>query len=288
MNKPKILTVVVTHDRKKQLRICLLKLLAQTEKPEEICIVDNASSDGTFDFIKDLTQSNPNITYLNTGCNQGGSGGFHIGFKKFLESDAEFIWGMDDDAFPEPDALEKLIDFQILYGRPVCSVCSAIPYENKKDEFSNACAPPAERIKELTFVGFFMPRKLVETVGLPMKNLFIYYDDIDYSERIVQAGYEIYSVRDAIIHHTFWQEPIKKTVCRITLRIPDISGWKWYYYMRNGLLIYPRRHPKRKSLLKWNIKILLSLILIKPRFAGTALKGFVDGLRGIDGKRKYI
>jgi rhamnopyranosyl-N-acetylglucosaminyl-diphospho-decaprenol beta-1,3/1,4-galactofuranosyltransferase len=286
MNQAKIFAAVVTFNRKKQLRVCLEKLLAQTRKPDQICIIDNASTDGTFDFIRDLTQTDKNIIYCNTGCNMGGSGGFHLAFEKFLESDADFIWGMDDDAFPEPDALEKLIEFQTRCTRRACTVCLAIPYEKDKEEYLNACVPPATRAEELTFVGFLLPRSLVETIGLPMKNLFIYYDDINYSERIIQAGYEIYIVRDAVIHHTFWKNLLSKTVAGRTFQIPDLSGWKWYYYMRNGLLIYPRHHAKRKNLLKWNMKMLLSVILIRPRYAGTALKGIVDGLRGIDGKRK--
>ena len=110
-----ILAAVVTYNRLNMLKDCVSHIAGQSV-PADIMIVDNASTDGTKDWaisaIKEYSESigpNIRIIYENTGANLGGAGGFNYAMRLSCELGYDYIWIMDDDAFPEPDCLEKLM-----------------------------------------------------------------------------------------------------------------------------------------------------------------------------------
>ncbi len=106
----KICTVVVTFNRYELLKECLDALLSQTLKTH-ILVVDNASTDGTdIKIVEDSYLKNENIIYKRLTQNSGGAGGFHIGVKYALDNQYDYVWLMDDDAEPELDALEILVN----------------------------------------------------------------------------------------------------------------------------------------------------------------------------------
>ena len=105
----KIAAVVVTYNRCDMLRQCIDALLAQTVSLDAIIIVDNNSSDKTFEIIKQMFLDIPLIKYTRLPKNVGGAGGFYEGLKKGYNLGFDWLWVMDDDAEPEQDALDKLI-----------------------------------------------------------------------------------------------------------------------------------------------------------------------------------
>ena len=139
--------VVVTYNRKKMLLEAIHAIAGQTYPVSAIFIVDNASTDGTADFLfqHDLVSEKPNaicngtakgvikkgdvllpydfisnkdiitetgqttITYAKLTENLGGAGGFREGMKLADSRELDFIWVMDDDAEPEKEALSTLM-----------------------------------------------------------------------------------------------------------------------------------------------------------------------------------
>ena len=69
-----VAAVVVTYNRRQLLNENLTCLLAQS-RPVDIIVIDNASTDGTFESLGELIDSG-RINYYNTGSNLGGAGGF--------------------------------------------------------------------------------------------------------------------------------------------------------------------------------------------------------------------
>ena len=73
MDKKSICAVVVTYNRKKLLLRCLQALEQQSYLLDHIVIVNNASTDGTVDFLeKQGYLENPRVTLLDLSENQGG------------------------------------------------------------------------------------------------------------------------------------------------------------------------------------------------------------------------
>ena len=80
-------------------------LLHQTRKLDAILIVDNASTDGT------LNRTFPEqVRIIRNASNIGPSGAIPIGFRYALEHGFDWMWILDHDSAPEPDALETLLE----------------------------------------------------------------------------------------------------------------------------------------------------------------------------------
>ena len=106
----KITAVVVSYNRKELLVDCIKSILSQTRKPDQVVIINNASTDGTLDTLKSMGYTtNPCIFIISMEKNIGGAGGFHEGIKYAYNNNADWIWCMDDDCIPYPDALELLL-----------------------------------------------------------------------------------------------------------------------------------------------------------------------------------
>ena len=105
----KTAAVVVTYNRKELLKECIDSLLKQEGAACDIIVVDNASSDGTAELVRD-EYNIPKVIYTNTGANLGGAGGFQYGVKKAVLLGYEYVWIMDDDTLPQSTALDKLFE----------------------------------------------------------------------------------------------------------------------------------------------------------------------------------
>jgi len=142
------------------------------------------------------------IIYENTGENLGGAGGFHYGMRRAVELGYEFAWVMDDDAFAEPDCLEKLMqaagrikEFGFLTSAvmwkdgTLCRMNYQRKYPTPKVRaerhlLESDLEKDLVRIQSATFVSALFPTKIIREVGLPIKEFFIWCDDIEFTRRI--------------------------------------------------------------------------------------------------------
>ena len=94
-----IVAIIVTYNRKELLKESILSLFQQTYQNFSIYIIDNASTDGTYEYINDMLD-NDRLYYFNTGKNLGGAGGFSFGIKEAVQNGFSYLWIMDDDTLP--------------------------------------------------------------------------------------------------------------------------------------------------------------------------------------------
>lgn len=274
----KVAGVVVTFNRKELLRKNILSLIRQTRKLDAIYIIDNDSTDGTFEYIKDLIENNKEIMYIKLEENEGGAGGFYNAIKSAYEDGYDYIWGMDDDAYPEKDALEKLIiaNSEIKGTKCLWSNCINAK-ENGYIEY-----------KWWMFVGFFIPREVIEDVGFPRKDFFIYHDDTEYIKRILKKGYKLYLVTESKIVHkeNLKKEFYSKKVFGKNLKTPKISDWRLYYSIRNSILKYNWCElQKYKQIFIKIPKEIIRVIILNPKQLKIIIKAYIHGIFGISGKK---
>ena len=214
MKNNKIAAIVVTYNRKELLEECIAALENQTKKELDILIVDNASTDGTAEVVQKIAQTQENIVYLNTGSNLGGAGGFHFGLKEAYKRGYEYMWIMDDDTIPYDTALEEFINAHIrLKGRygylSSCALWTDGSYciMNKQLIDQDSCVKEYDkledgliRISKATFVSLFLQRKVVKHMGLPIKEYFIWGDDMEYTLRISRKYPCYFAARSKVLH----------------------------------------------------------------------------------------
>ena len=239
----KVAAVVVTYNRKEQLLECIGSLRRQTYTDMDILIVDNGSTDGTREAVKRY-HGETDICYINTGKNMGGAGGFNFGLRIAAERGYGYAWLMDDDAVPERQALEVLAaageelgDFGFLSGRVVWTDGTVCMMNRQRDlRFRNIDGSPEKTVRcvTATFVSFYVPISVVREVGLPIREFFIWADDLEYSRRISRR-YPCYVVPESIVVHKCKMN----TGGDISVDIPERIERYGYAY-RNEVYVYRR------------------------------------------------
>ncbi|MBN2323423.1 MAG: glycosyltransferase [Spirochaetes bacterium] len=333
MKTTRIAAVVVTYNRRALLLQCLRALVAQSYPPDGIYIIDNGSSDDTVlhlirhGFISTgpgksqaLFRSHTRIGagttklqeidlyYIRFPENRGATCGFSEGMKYACASVYDWIWLMDDDSYPDKDALRMLAPFlsrpdTAAFASAVKGPDGALSLVHRgmlhyKHIFPRIQTPLEEHryqhgpvsIDSASFVGLLVRVESIQEAGYPKNDFFLTNDDIEYCIRLSKAG-KILLVPASIMYH---EEAIKKnckSVCifgKIVCLPPYDELWLKYYGFRNLAWIGKRYIRSRFALYMelffyWLVQIILILLYDKKklkrfRFYTNALR---DGLKGV-------
>ncbi|WP_008313459.1 glycosyltransferase family 2 protein [Leptolyngbya sp. PCC 6406] len=244
--KPTVAAVVVTFNRKQLLHQCLTALLNQSCPVDCIVVIDNASTDGTTEMLAEngyLHQSR--LIYQKMSENTGGAGGFHEGMKLAFEAGYTWLWLMDDDGVPADTCLERLLINSEKYDvigtavvKPDDSEALALKLRVLDDQgyfanrqyistYRDLCAQSQNGIYAGTanfFNGVLIHRRVPESIGYVLKELFIWGDEYEYSLRIKAANFQVATAVDAIYRHP--------------ASLFTFSKLKYYYYFRNLIYVY--------------------------------------------------
>lgn len=212
ISKNETAAVVVTYNRSAILKENIKCLLNQKGTQCDIYIIDNASTDSTFETVKSFCDSR--VHYFNTGSNLGGAGGFEFGIKHAVEDGYKFVWVMDDDTLPAETSLDELFRAgEKLNGKWGAlssavywtdgSVCKA--NRQKKSLFSFVSDDEIKhnepvRLVMASFVSLFVKSEVIHDVGLPLGEYFIWTDDYEFTGRISRK-YNLYLIPKSKVVH---------------------------------------------------------------------------------------
>lgn len=302
----RVCAVVVTYNRKDLLRGCLDALLAQSYPVDRILVIDNASTDGTGEFLRlggyDASRS---IEHVRLAENGGGAAGFHAGFKRALEHKVDWMWAMDDDGVADPACLERLLEAPasagLFRGPTVLAREQMDDPANDTLAFEGGAETAAGVVSLRTrtglqslaidgvvtgyacvFNGVLIRRDAAERIGLPDKRFFIWGDEWDYVFRAREAGIPITTVVSAVYWH-----PRDRTL-RAKIRFAGTeyevpraeSAHRNYLLIRNhGYLAY-----RYRGIVAW-LRHTLKYVVYHQQAAGCfssreVLRYSLEGLRG--------
>lgn len=256
----KIVAIVVTYNRKKLLEECVNAILSQSKKVSKIIIIDNNSTDNTYEYLSDKKiLNNDLISYKKLEKNIGGAGGFYEGFKESQNFKPDWLWIMDDDTIPSETCLENLLlALNKLKNEKVSFLASSIYGE--KGEFMNVpninTSPSNSgypdwykyleqgivKISEATFVSLLINNEAVKEIGYPVRDYFIWGDDTEYTLRLNKYYGNSYLVGKSIAIHK------RKITKKLTIKEEkDKNRLKFHYYMiRNNLINQKTYYGKKK------------------------------------------
>ena len=211
MSEIKLLVLIITYNRLALLKECIQAVLGQTWNSFDILVIDNHSTDGTWEYLQAL-EGKDSISFLRLGQNTGGSGGFHIGIREALRRGYSHIWLMDDDTVPDSHAAERLLSADRLLGKygflvslpiwkdgSLCKMNLPLPGQFRREKgriLQEGLLP----VRKATFVSMLLKAEIVREVGLPIKEFFIWGDDQEYTERISKK-YKCYLVLSSVVQH---------------------------------------------------------------------------------------
>ena len=214
---PRIVAVVVTFNRRALLER-LLGVLTTTPQLAEIVVVDNASTDGTGEWLASHAPEADSVPVhaVTLASNKGGAGGFHEGLRLAMERGADLAWLMDDDGVPQPGCLDRLLEHEADFWGPAVlaeqdpsRLCFPIRLPGRAQVVHAMADAEAEAAQHggvlhdivIPFNGVLVTRDLVERIGLPREEFFIWGDDHEYRLRAEKAGARILTVVDAHFLH---------------------------------------------------------------------------------------
>lgn len=269
----KIAVAIPTFNRKDLLIHCLEAVAGQTLPPAKIFVIDNHSTDGTPDLLRrlgyDHTVAGVPVSYHYLDQNGGGAMGFSLGMElAYREADTpggttyDAFWMLDDDGLPQPDCLALLAAHVEEYGY-VTPLLMDIDHPDRLNGACNGSHDPATLLQAFAahhpdaaaqglltgyvnpFNGGLFARRAVEKVGFPMRQLFIYGDEMNYDQRMTEAGFPPVGIFQARHCHPIMQDT---DVHFLVLGHFKPVPWKMYCMSRNKVYNKKTRrgNPLRK------------------------------------------
>lgn len=219
---------------------CLKSLESLTYENYEVIVIDNASTvrptEENIQYIKNYSH------YYWSEKNLGFSGGNNIGIDIAKQEGCDFVVLLNNDTTVEPDFLSKLIETynssdnigivtgKIYYYYDKSKIWSAGGLYNRKTgvttQYGGNDSDLNSTTRSVTFATgclMLIPISVINNVGKLSESYFLYSEDTDYCQRVLDAGYLIYYCADSVIYH------------KVSASVGDMSALQERYMMRNNL-----------------------------------------------------
>lgn len=298
---PTVSVIIVNYNGQHLLGKLCESLARQTFLADEIILVDNASIDGSVDYVR---QHFPRVTVIPLPTNTGFAGGNNAGFAK---AQGEYIALLNSDTIVDERWLVELVqaidvDESIGAAVPKIYLASAYPriaqagaefnnlgniwgrgfYQVDEGQFDTVMEVPA-----LTGCSAIVRRQALQGEPLFDQRFFMYHEELDLTFRLRSRGYSIVYVPTSIVHHELLQS-VKQHSQRPHL-------FQQFYCNRNRAKILTKYYPLSVlirslplislSFIYWNwiflrnggVVFFLRAVLSQ---IGYALEGFSERFRG--------
>jgi GT2 family glycosyltransferase len=228
MNRELVSIVIVNYNGEEILGPCLDSVYAQSYRPIEVIVVDNASRDESARIIKDKF---PAVRIILSEKNIGFAAGNNRGV---VEAKGEYVVLLNNDTTVEADWLPALIE---MFKRPnVSAVTSKVVTEGVPSKFY-------EKNGTINYLGYNIMNEFADLsqvffaggaslmfrrdeIGQPfLDEYFLYHEDVFLSWKLRLRGKSVAMAQQSIVHHKG----------SVTVR-QQASGFVAFYQERNRLL----------------------------------------------------
>ena len=257
MPEPLVHVLIINWNGREHLRECFETLLESTYENARFVLVDNGSTDGSVEFVKDSYGPDPRVGVIECGQNLGWSGGNNVGIERAIAAGADYVFLLNNDTATEPDAIEKLVEMaesqpetgalapkMLLFDAPYllnslgieCSIIGCGwdrglgridgPKWNTPGPVIGACGGAC-----------LLRAETLRKTGLLPADYGIYLDDLELCMRIWNAGYEVWTCPGARVRHKF----------SATMGQGPLARRKYYLNTRNRMRLVMRNFPRSRT-----------------------------------------
>ncbi len=264
----KLVSIITVNFNQSYVTEELLRSISQTNTYPaiEIIVVDNGSKENS---VPEWIVKYPEIIFIRSEKNLGFAGGNNIGINAakgdyyfLVNNDTEFTPGLVQILvetlesnqligmvspkiryFDQPDMLQYMgfTDMDYFTARN----SSIGQFEVDKGQHDNLTG----RTGYAHGAAMMVKKECVDKVGLMAENFFLYYEELDWCDRIKRAGYEIWLQAAALIYH------------KESVSVGRVSALKEYFMNRNRILFIRRNAPLYARLFFY----IYFIVLVVPR-----------------------
>lgn len=307
MKKEKLVSIIIpTHNRKKMLQRLLKSILISNYKNLEIIVVDDASSDGTSEFIREKFIKNKKIKIIRNKKNLFASASRNVGLTK---AKGEYVFFVDDDNVLPKNTINILINtFEsddrigevgpVIYNFHNKNKIQWIRarrnmWTSKTYHDNNSALLKGKDIIETIDIpnAYILRRSLLVKNNIKFRKIFgIMYEESDIAYRIRKLGYKIVVNRNAKIYHDLEEDnfildsrrPFVFSRNRILFHklyssniFQFISVAFFWSFLFAGYYIYSIFYSKKSNTISFYKKVVLSFRYLNGTLTGIflALKG---------------
>jgi GT2 family glycosyltransferase len=258
---PLVTVAILAYNRREALSVTLSKVLGELDHPAdrlEVIVVDNASTDGTAEMVRErFSQVRLIVNERNTGI---------AGWNRAFEAGAgDWFLVLDDDCYVQGDALARAL--AAAEAEHADMVSFTVDSSEPATAFSDAY-----RVGMLSFWGcaVLISARAVHELGGFDGRLFIWAHELEFTMRLLDRGYKHLFLPDV---HALHMKPVGP---------PTVAGHRrnmrnWGYVA--GKLLQPRHAGLALANLCVRALLEAAIDLGHARGAPAAVAGFVDGLR---------
>lgn len=216
IDEPVVSVVVLCYNNLEYTRACLDSLERYSDYPNlEIIAVDNASSDGTQDYLKEWSAAGLNRMYISNASNLGFSAGNNVGL---AAARGDYLVVLNNDTYVTPGWVRGLVSH--LRRNPQAGLVGPvtnnigneakieIEYSNMEEmielsgRYTRQHAGVSFPIHTAAFFCVMLTRSAYESVGVMDEQFGVgFFEDDDYCRRLEQKGFSILCADDVFVHH---------------------------------------------------------------------------------------
>ena len=218
MSSPYLVTVILNTNRRDDTLECINSLNASTYDNHSIIVLDNQSTDGSVDVIKNTY---PEIQIIELHENLGYGGNNNVGIKAAIERKADWIFVLNEDVIVSPNCLEQIVESG--ERDPDIGIIGPIVYHHQSphliqsaggtlgqhwevahaavDEPDHGQFNNTREVDWISGCGIVVRRQAIEEVGLIDDRFFYYWDETEWCMRMHDNGWKVILVPSAKIWH---------------------------------------------------------------------------------------
>jgi GT2 family glycosyltransferase len=258
---PLISVLIVNYNGMRYLRKCLESIENQTYRNFEITIIDNASSDGSVDYVHE------NFSKVRLVVNEQNFGYAKAANQAEENSEGECLFFLNMDTWLEPSVLDVLVSrIQRDSSKLICG-CTQLSYDSKQHlnsglttDFLGYPIGPVEGKGILYADGasMFVTRSAFESLGGFDPRYFAYGEEVDFCWRALISGYDVVNVAAARVRHNTGGTAIRAG------QVYEVKRFRRYLYERNSLRTVLKNYSSLT--LVWVLPIRIMVMLYEIGF----------------------
>lgn len=210
---PKVSCVVLNWNGWQDTVDCLTALKESTYPNVNLIVVDNGS---TNDSVARIRGAHPDAFLVESKKNLGFAGGNNIGIRHALAHGADFVWLLNNDTKPTPDALSALVTKALTNNKigAVASICHYADSPSSVEAWAgarvnlwigygrNSTMPRSDEwFDSLNGTSVLISRAAFEDVGLLDEGFFLYWEDTEFCLRLRKKGWYLAAAPDSHVLH---------------------------------------------------------------------------------------